>query len=308
MDMKLPPPPVTPDSLRWKPVVRGFPPGFEVLTSYGWLLLEDLYSSNFLGNAIPWKGNGFDNPGYGIQATEYGMWATGVKFPLFAQLNPVTGAIVFVKPSVFEYHQYGLKLVSVKAKGVDFLCSLHTDLWVKPRYGRGFKFVLADDMVSASHKTMYFGVVNKFTENLYGFYKPSLTGEVVMVDGFDGVPVEVHSSSVSAYMDSPISVKPFNHLKRRSVELLYDFGGADRLRTDVPVFTVVAAPFHNMVVRRTRVDDNPRTPWIGGAVVVGDGLDKSLLRVGNVLNAGSGGGAYSVLHPSYRTDSVVRKG
>lgn len=313
MTNKLPISPVIPDSGRWKPVVRGYPVGFEILTEVGWVGFEDLFNGELLGLEVPFKGNGFAVPGFAIKDRVWGQWLVGGSFPRVASVNPVDGMLVFVKPSRFQMFEYDGRLAWVKMKGVDFMCSLFTDLWVKPKYGRGWKFVLADDVVRAGNNVgMNFQLLNKFNVDMYGFWSPgnaNVLGSQVVLPSLAGrEPVVGVESSVQVLLGSPIVLYPKKHIKRERVwnhfeySTVDEFGRkvvSDRLRGEVQMFNVVVEPFHNIVVRKKRADDNPRTPWVGSPVVVGDGLDKSLLRVDGVKSVGLGG-SYSVLRPDFR--------
>lgn len=350
----IPDAPVGADSGRWKPVVRGFVEGTEVLTEAGWVDFRVLYSADYLSEPVPFVGNGLNAPGWGVKDLRWGQWKTGAGFPRVGTVDPSTGKVMFVYPSRFMFYEYEGRLVHVKMKGVDFLCSLFTDLWLKPKYGRSWKFVLADDVVRNVHSNVNYQLLNKFNVDMYGFWSPTdagVLGEPVMLPVVGGGSVEGVSSSIVSYVGSPIVVYPKKHVKRRRVWDFFDYDTVDpvtgervkvdRVRVDVPVFNMVVPPFHNIIVRRGRADDNPRTLWVGGPVVVGDGLDKSLLRVaavgglngsplggsgmsglvgldGNVLGvpnakaknvgdrAGSAGGSYGSLRPDYRNTGVDR--
>ncbi len=304
--------PVTPDSGRWKPVVRGFSEGVEVLTSSGWVSLQYLMGAGVLGGRVPFTGNGYKVGAVTPKSVEFGQWVTGDGFPLVGSVDPVTGGVLFVKPSLFQWFRYDGWLVHVKGRGVDFLCSLFADLWVHPRYGRGFKFVPAGDIVRNRVSAAKYGVLNKFVVgdslvDMYGEYSPEsvLGGSVDGLVGLGGEVIDGVSSGLKVNLERPFNLIPKSHVSRVRVWDRYNFDErdefgrlvkVDRIRGDVGVFNLVVPPFHNLIVRWGRKDDNPRTPWVGGPVVVGDGLDKSLLRVDGVLRGGNSlGGSYSVL-------------
>jgi hypothetical protein len=317
MNDLLPTAPVTPDSGRWKPVQRGFPERTEVLTEFGWIDFASFYSSDFLGEAISFKGNGRNTPGYVPKDLEWGQWRTLDSFPRLASVNPSTGDVVFIRPKRFIYYLYNGRLFHLKMKGVDLLSTLHADLWLKPKYGRSWKFVLADDTVRNIHGSANYMLLNKFNRDMYGMWSPErdVTNDVLL-PSVNGSSIEALQSDIKCFLDAPIIVYPKKHVKRRRIWDFFFYESkdaegrvvkADRVRVDVPCFNVDIAPYHNLIVRRGRKDDNPRTLWVGGPVVVGDGLDKSELRVAGVLGASANGGSsYSPLRPDFRSISADR--
>lgn len=321
MSNLLPDAPVVPDNGRWKPVQRGFPEGTEVLSELGWVRLEELYSSRFLGDAVPWRGNGRSEPGYAPKKLEWGQWLVNDSFPRLGSVDPSSGEVVFVRPKRFMYFLYDGRLVHLKMKGVDMVTSLFSDWWLHPKYARGWKFVLADDVVRNVHGNAHYGLLNKFNRDMYGWWSPErdLLGESLLpIPG--GESMSVLRSDVKCFIDAPILVYPKKHVKRKRVWDLFEYSSVgadgsrvvvDRVRVDVPLFNVDIEPFHNIIVRRGRKDENPRTLWVGGPVVMGDGLDKSELRVSGVLGAGKAlGGSYNVLRPDFRvtgSDSIKDK-
>lgn len=315
MSNKLPDSPVAPDSGRWKPLQRGYPQGTEVLTERGWVLLEDLYSGKLLGDEVPFIGNGRNAPGFAMKELEWGQWEVTDSFPRLATMNPHDGKVFFVRPSRFMYYNYSGKLFWLKAKGVDIFSTLFTDLWLKPKYSRVYNFVLADDMVRTSYSTANYFLVNKFNYDMYGHWSPEnlLGAEVPLRTIGTGADVLALGSDLVALVNSPITIYPKRHTKRERIwnhfkYVFFSSSGelveADRLRTEVPVFNVDIEPYHNLIIRKARKDDNPRTLWVGGPVVVGDGCDKSVLRVEGVRGAASGGGSYSIIRPDYRSLTV----
>ena len=316
MTDKLPITPATPDSGRWKPVQRAYPEGTEVLTDVGWVDFASLYNSQLLGKEIPFMGNGRKQPGFQMNELLWGQWATKAAFPRFATMNPANGEVSFVRPGRFIYYNYSGRLAHIKMKGVDILTTLFADMWLKPKYGRAWKFVLADDVIRNVHSSANYQMVNKFSVDMYGLYSPQeeLGSSIELpVIGVDKKPVDAVSSSLRAFIDAPITLYPKRHAKRERVWNFYSHNfiandgslvEVDRIRSEVGCFNVDIDPYHNLIIRRGRKDNNPRTLWIGGPVVVGDGSDKSLLRVEGTKGAALGGGSYSIIRPDYRTLST----
>lgn len=330
MSNYLPDAPVSADAGRWKPVQRAFPTGVELLTEVGWVDFSAFFNDRFLGDVIPFKGNGFNPGGYGVKELVWGQWGVTDLFPRVGSVNPVTGEVVFTRPSRFMFYQYEGRLVHVKLRGVDMLTTSFADWWLKPKYSRGWKFVLGDDVVRNTGGN--YQMLNKFNVDMYGDWRPDVAGvlgsELLLTGSVSGVGelgkgsgskstgvlLDAVSSSVNCLVDSPITVFPKKSVKRRRVWDLFSFEtvdpetgvmvAADRVQVDVPCFNVVVEPYHNVIVRRGRKDDNPRTLWVGGPVVFGDGLDKAELRVSSVL--GGSGGSYSVLRPDFRNTSADR--
>jgi hypothetical protein len=312
MTDKLPVVPATPDSGRWKPVQRAYPEETEILTEDGWVNIASLYSGELLGDEIPFIGNGRKQPGFAPHDLMWGQWATREKFPRMGSVNPVTGEVVFVRPSRFIYYNYSGRLAHIKMKGVDFLSTLFADLWLKPKYARAWKFVIADDTIRNNHSSANYFLLNKWSVDMYGWFDPSpyMTNRVSLDTVGVGDKVEGVGSSIKCLIDVPITMYPKKHAKRERVWNFFNYSHVgpdgvkvivDRVRTEVACFNVDIAPYHNLIIRRARKDDNPRTLWIGSPVVVGDGSDKSLLRVEGTKGAAMGGGSYSILRPDYKT-------
>lgn len=311
MSKYLPSTPVAPDSGRWKPVQRGYPTGTEVLTVDGWVELSTFFNKYYLADVLPFEGNGRADPGFEMKNLEWGQWKTNPStFPLIGSVNPQTGQLVFVQPTVFMYYRYTGRLSHIKMKGIDFLCTSFTDLWVLPKYGRSWKFVLADDIIRNNYTSMNYGLLNKWSTELYGIFDPTphLLSSTENSKNMEGV-VE---SNIFVNLSAPIKLYPKKHASRKRVWDMFNYNSvdaeghtvvADVLRSDIETFNMICEPHHNIVIRKARADDNPRTPWIGGAVVVGDGLDKSLLRINRVLGGGKNtvGGSYSVLQKTEPT-------
>jgi hypothetical protein len=267
--------PVKADGARWKPVVRAFPENMEVLTEHGFMKFSDLCNTSLLGAELPFEGSKNAAPFLPMTQMDWNQWATGSDFPLLATVDPVSGSVSYVKPERLLKFSYTGKLVHVKAKGLDFYSTLFADLFVRPLYGRGFKFVLADNVFRDRSSSSSYAFTNKFNQDLYGEY----------------VPLE----GLKALMGNPITVRPLKHVRLKKIWEVFAYMvrdsqsarmvKADRARTEVDCFNVVVGPHHNIIVRLARKDNNPRTLWVGSPVVVGDALDKSIVRVAAVREA-----------------------
>lgn len=271
--------PVAPDRARWKPVVRAYPENMEVLTEHGFLSFDDLFNMSLLGEYVPFNGSDNPLPGIPMNDLEWGQWEANSDFPLIGTVDASSGVLSYVKPDLFQMFVYEDELVHVKMKGVDVLCTVFSDLWLKAKYGRGFKFVLADNVALNKAESSVHYLVDKFNVSMYGDYEP--------VEG-------VHAS-----LDSPITLKPAKHVKYSPIGRVFKRrvkqSGADGVERLVSVpaesvrcFNVVmpSGSSHTIVVRRARKDNNPRTPWVGNPVVVGDGSDKSVARVNAIKTLG----------------------
>ncbi len=327
--------------------------------------VQSLLSLPLFGEVLPFIGNGRAIGGYGIRVDGWERYSIGAGFPRVATVNPLSGDVFFVRPLHFIWTDYQEKLVWLKMKGVDLLSSLFSDYWVKPKYGRFWKFVLGDDMVRAGQTktggaSMNYLLLNKFElgtngtgelvipgidssvivepaggwsgyqrsgqniglVDLYGFWQPAeFLGVELRLPAIGGVAgigtgeagsgledsVIGLSSLLRVKLDAPITVLPKKHLSRvRTWDQFSSVG--DSTRTHVGLFSLVVAPYHNFIVRKSGVGTGQRMKWLGGPVVFGDGLDKSELRVAGRLGI-SGGGSYSILRPDYKTlrASLIRK-
>lgn len=311
MSNYLPVAPVGADSGRWKPVQRAFPEGVELLTEFGWVPFSVFYNDRFLGAPVPFKGNKRGVPGFGVKDLVWGQWECSQEFPRVGSVDPSTGDVVFVRPSRFTFFQYEGRLVHVKLRGVDMLTTAFADWWLKPKYGRGWRFVLGDDVVRNTQGN--YQLLNKFNVDMYGEWSPQeyLGGAVDLRGSVSSGRLDALGSELKVFVDSPIVFFPRKSVRRKRVWDLFGFDvvdpetgrkvEVDRVRVDVPSFNVIVEPFHNVIVRRGRKDDNPRTLWVGGPVVFGDGLDKSELRVAGVLGGKDAlGGSYGDLRPDFR--------
>lgn len=265
--------PVAPDRARWKPVVRAYPENMEVLTEHGFLSFNDLFNTSLLGEYVPFSGSSNPLPTIPMRELEWGQWECNDDFPLVATVHPSTGVIDYVKPNMFMMFTYTDDLIHVKMKGVDFLCTVFSDLWLKSKYGRGFKFVLADNVGLNNAESAAHYLVDKFSQDMYGEYEPF--------------------EDLAAELGNPITLKPGKHVKHVKIRDVFKKRvksvGADGRpkvtvtpRETVTCFNVDIAPHHTIVVRRARKDSNPRTPWVGNPVVTGDGSDKSVMRIESI--------------------------
>jgi hypothetical protein len=149
-------------------------------------------------------------------------------------------------------------------------------LWLKGKYQRDYKFVLAENVARNKAPNSYYFLIDKFNQDLYGDYEPQ--------------------ENLYADINSPITVKPSTHSKWEKIEKLYEYTTmdpqtgrmvkSDRVRREVEVFNIDIEPYHTLIVRRSkpRVPRDPFRPWVGNPVVVGDGSDKSLIRVEKIHN------------------------
>lgn len=271
--------PVYPDSARKRVVPRGYTLGHEILTEWGFVRFDSLYTEEYLGEAIKFVPT-VDYGGSEAKEIVYGHWRTNENFPAVATVNMVTGRVEYVRPSVFMFYEYRDKVVRLKGKGIHLECARWTDVMVKPRYGRGWRFQLADDITRNTQPTFYYGIVDKFSESLYGEYDPQ--------------------PGLVADLGKPFHVTP-KHAERRLVPTAFQWADGTP-RVEVPVFNVDTGEGsnHTVVVRLGRANDLPRTPWVGNPVVVGDGSDKSLMRIDSVKKGSHAGGSYSKVHPGFR--------
>lgn len=303
--------PVAPDVMRFKPVFRGVPEDYEFLTEQGWIRFDTVLNSDALGVEVPWVGNQGQTPGYGVNSWRGGVFQVKPGFPRVASVDPSSGSVVFSPIQFFQWFDFDRRLVRLKMKGVDLMVHPHTDLWLHPRYGRGWRYVVAEDVARMMKvPQMKYGLLNKTSHDLYGEVSlESVISEPTTLPVFDGSEVNVLSSSLSFDLEHPIRLSPNKHVSRVKIPDNYvhseldEWGRrkvvSDEERTVVRVCNFVVRPFHNLIVRRGRKDENPRTPWVGGPVVIGDSLDKSLLRIGGVLNED-----YRSLHPEWRTTTA----
>lgn len=300
--------PAVPDSMRFRPLFRGVSEDFEFLSEQGWLRFDDVMSwEGFLVREIPFEGRQTTPPVNGFRGWEGGVFEVADGFPRVASMDPSDGTVVFSPVKFFQWYRYDERLIRVKMKGVDLIVHPFTDLWLHPKYGRSWRFVNASDLAKLRKVTQSkFGLINKLSHDLYGDVDVSgLLGEEFLLPSFDGSHVKVRGSALRFDVDSPIRMLPSRHVSAVHVKDEFfesDFDEYGRRVVDkgspaesVRVCNFIVPPFHNIIVRRGRKDDNPRTLWVGGPVAVGDGLDKSLLRVGGVANR-----EYRALHPEWK--------
>lgn len=200
------------------------------------------------------------------------------------------GEVVFVRPTRFTASDELKKLVQVTAKGVKLFASMYSDFWVHPKYGRQWRWFTGDDSVryGTAGSAGRLGLLNKFNTDLYGAWVPPVgffgePGLVSMVG--EESKVELVRSRLECDMEHPIRVLPRKSFHRVRTHQHFDYHGydstgrrvvADVERTKVPVFGFTVPGTHNLVVRQGRADRNPRTPYPGGPLVVGDWSNKRL--------------------------------
>jgi hypothetical protein len=267
--------PTVPDRGRWKPVVRAFPEDTEVLTEHGFLPLRDLHNMSLLGDEVLFNGNTNALPMIPMKDQEFQQWAVADDFPLIGTVDPVSGVVSYVKASMFMMYNYTDKLIHIKAKGVDILSSRFADFFLKPKYSRGFKFVLADNVGLNKDTSATFFLLDKYNQDLYGEYVPR--------------------EGLAASLTSPITLYPGKHVTFKNIWDFFKYSArdasgktvaVDRVRTEVTCYSLDVAPYHTLVIRRGRKNNNPRTLWVGSPVVVGDGSDKSLIRINAIKKVG----------------------
>lgn len=246
----------------------------EVLTEHGFMLFRDLHNMSLLGDELPFAGSRNVAPTFEMKPLDWVQWATGEDFPALATMDPASGAVTYVKPTRFMMFRYTGKLIHFKAKGVSVFSTMFADVFVKPRYGRQYKFVLADEVLGDRTSSSSYFILQRFSHELYGEYVPQ--------------------TGLSVLLASPLTLRPKAHVSYKKIWDVFKYEvrdasgrkvAVDRVRTEVDVYNVDIAPYHNLIVRLARKDENVRTPWVGSPVVVGDGSDKSLIRIAAVRAA-----------------------
>lgn len=262
--------PVTPDARRQRPVTRAFPEGTEVLTEHGFYLFEDLLNDDLFESEVQHEGTGLPQS-WKANELPYTLYKPNASFPRVASVNPKSGEVLYVAPSLFRTFVYDGFLSHVKMKGVDILTTRYADLLLKGKYGREWGFQLADN-VSRSKGTAHYFLLDKFNQDLYGEYEPR--------------------QNLQVRMDAPITLIPAKHALWKKIDDVFPYYSTDasgrrlkidRVRTDITTFNLDVEPFHTLIIRRGRKNNNPRTPWVGNPVVVGDGSDKSVARFQKLL-------------------------
>lgn len=263
--------PAIPDARRQKPVTRAFPEGTEVLTEHGFYLFEDLLNDDLFEGEVEHAGKGLPQS-WKTDDLPYTLYKPGANFPRVASVDPKTGAVVYATPTLFRSFVYDGFLSQIKMKGVDILTTRYADLLLKGKYAREWSFTLADNVSRHKASGSNYLLLDKFNQDLYGEYEPR-----------EGLRVR---------LDAPITLYPMKHAVWRKVDDLFplyavDAAGhrqkIDRTRTEINVYNVDIEPHHTLIIRRGRKNNNPRTPWIGNPVVVGDGSDKSVARFQKLL-------------------------
>lgn len=304
------------DAGRWSPIPRGYPEGMEVLTEYGFIDFRLLFSGDYLGEAVPFvidKPAVLKTPNGDI---EWGQWKCKDNFPRVASVNPYTGDIDFIRPVRFSFWNYRGRIVHMKGRSLDLLATMEADLWLKARYTRGWKFIPARRTVEQRKFKTHFFINNKYNENLYGDYVPSTLYEPTLEEmreyGFNAEERGLMKSEVRPRFKYPYPIYPEKHTKGRLIKNVYDYYELDNEgkkvfaaleRREVPVYNLDVPPNHLIIVRRGKLKDNPTALYPGSPCVVGDGIDKSLIRllaISRGAKISSMDESYSEIRPDFR--------
>lgn len=341
------PAPVVPDSLRWKPVFRAYPENYDVLTEHGWVNLTHLLgvpeteTPEHVGELVPFTSTTRQTPTYGVNDYVWERHQTLKTFPKIATMHPTTGEIFFVQPTQIVRGIYKDRLIRFKMKGVDLFTTQFADLWVKPKYGRTWKYTLADDIMRNNHTSSNYLLINKFAAgvdpitgeisetnkhygtnrissedvdliDMYGWFNPeTYLGTNVKLPGAGGHNIMGTSSGMTALTSAPIKLYPKKHVTRERIYNHYHYSTTDPTtgreiiseitRNEVNVYNFIIPPYHNIILRKSKTDLNPRVPWVGGPLIVGDALDKSEIRMQTLRGLKDNGGSYSPFRPDWRT-------
>jgi len=198
--------PGVPDTLKWAPVMRGFPEGTDILTDVGWISFEKLFKAGRNGtrtNPTPLFGNEVDVASMHIPLKEeyaknkskfqtpyafgkantvdYTRWNVRDDFPAIATLSPEAlsfshkgnSRIVFVKPEfAFRFSYDNHQLVHLKKRGIDLVVPRFADVFNRPKFRSTWDFATADDfcVTRSLEAASYRSVVNRYSpvENVYG--------------------------------------------------------------------------------------------------------------------------------------------
>lgn len=207
-------------------------------------------------------------------------------------LNYMTGRdpkIVFERPThAFRFHYDNHQLVHVKKRGVDLVVPRYTDVFTKARYQSMWDFTVADDFCVNRKVSSYRSVVNRYSPDgaLYGDVD---AGELVRLSEAGGL-----SALTSGHF--PARVEYGEHVSRKRIWDVFESDGpkvrdevsgrfvrSGPRRNSVECFNVVFAPgsSHTLIVRRERKMKGGarKGEWVGEPLVMGDGYDKSQIRV-----------------------------
>lgn len=296
------------DAGRWSPIPRGYPEGMEILTEYGFIDFRLLFNAEYLGEPVPFV---LDKPA--VLKTlngdiEWGQWKCNNNFPRVASVNPYTGDVDFARPVRFSYWNYRGRIVHIKGRSIDFLATMEADIWLKARYVRGWKFIPARRMVEQRRYKTHFFINNKYNENLYGDYVPHTLREAnqseVLEFGYNAEYRGLMKSELRPRFKYPYPIYPEKHTRGRLIKHVYDYYQLDNEgnkvyaaleRKEVPAYNLDVPPHHLIIVRRGKTKNNATAIPLGSPCVVGDGIDKSLIR----LLALSKGAKISSLDESY---------
>jgi hypothetical protein len=305
------------DAGRWRPIPRGYPEGMQVLTEYGFIDFRLLFSSEYLDSPVPFVK---DKPAVLKDLNgeiQWGQWKVKDNFPRVASVDPATGDVSYVKPVRFSYYLYFNPLVHIKGKGIDLLASMDADLWLKGRYNRSWKFMPASRVVEFRKYKTHFHINNKYNEELYGDYMPSEliepTEEEIFEYGFKAEERGMLKSELRPRFKYPFPIIPKKHARRRLIRNVYNYHHldssgkkiyADAIRKSVPLYNLDVPPNHLIIVRRGKIRDNITALPPGSPCIVGDGIDKSLVKANLIkkgLEVGVSDASYSDIRPDFKS-------
>lgn len=263
--------PTAPDSDRWKPLNKGFAPDMEVLTEHGFISFNDLNNPDLLGEELPFNGKQSKHPGVDIIHQPYSIRATGENFPRVATVDPKSGVVTYLKPSRFIMTTAVRRLVRLKGRNLDIICSDYADLLVANHYARRFEFVLATVPASIKFPEARYRIINRFNQNLHGDYVPR--------------------EGLQADFSNTLQLLPYKHASWFQIATRYPYPkvldpstgrrvAPDAVRTELPTFNLDIAPHHTMIVRLGRGENpSPSDHFVGMPIVVGDGFDKTQIAL-----------------------------
>lgn len=232
-----------------------------------------------------------------VNEIDYTRWSVGDDFPRLATLSPEAlqyshkgnVRVVFQRPvEAFRFLYENHQLVHFKKRGLDMVVPRFTDVFAKPKFGNVWGFTVADDFcVTRKVQSAFRSVVNRYSPDasLYGdvdvdrMLELSSVGELfALTDGYG--PARVYDANKDASRKRIWDALPYaavldetsGRLVAPSVE-----------RTSVECCNVVfrKGASHTLIVRRPRKEKGGarKGEWVGEPVVMGDGYDKSQLRI-----------------------------